>query len=138
MFNQQPMQTINGIPNMQDLFGRMSSGSLAPSPAQFVRGIETLKYNKTPVVLSDYRVEVFDMMSKNDRDRYAELMKDLFRKVQNAQAVVSKQELQTIRNKDGSEGWQRYVEWFEYKLNDTSTTSKADSPGKEEENGKEG
>ena len=86
--------------------------------------------------ISDCGVEVFDMMVKEDRDKYAELMKDLFRKVQNAQAVVSKQELQTIRKKDGSEGWQRYVEWFEYKLNDVSTTKKMD-PEEKKENGEE-
>lgn len=132
MFSEQTFQTINGAPSMQDLLGRMPSGSLTPNPMQVARGLETLRYNKTPVVLSDYRVEVFDMMDKGDRDRYAALMKDLFRKVQNAQAVVSKQELQTIRKKDGSEGWQRYVEWFEYKLNDVSTTKKMDPKEKED------
>lgn len=136
MFAPQNIQTINGSPSMQELLGRMPSGSLTPNPMQVSRGLETLKYNKTPVILSDYRVEVFDMMVKEDRDKYAELMKDLFRKVQNAQAVVSKQELQTIRKKDGSEGWQRYVEWFEYKLNDVSTTKKMD-PEEKKENGKE-
>lgn len=136
MFASQNIQTINGSPSMQELLGRMPSGSLTPNPMQVARGLETLKYNKTPVILSDYRVEVFDMMVKEDRDKYAELMKDLFRKVQNAQAVVSKQELQTIRKKDGSEGWQRYVEWFEYKLNDVSTTKKMD-PEEKKENGKE-
>lgn len=136
MFAPQNIQTINGSPSMQELLGRMPSGSLTPNPMQVARGLETLKYNKTPVILSDYRVEVFDMMVKEDRDKYAELMKDLFRKVQNAQAVVSKQELQTIRKKDGSEGWQRYVEWFEYKLNDVSTTKKMD-PEEKKENGKE-
>ena len=136
MFAPQNIQTINGSPSMQELLGRMPSGSLTPNPMQVARGLETLKYNKTPVILSDYRVEVFDMMVKEDRDNYAELMKDLFRKVQNAQAVVSKQELQTIRKKDGSEGWQRYVEWFEYKLNDVSTTKKMD-PEEKKENGEE-
>lgn len=136
MFAPQNIQTINGSPSMQELLGRMPSGSLTPNPMQVARGLETLKYNKTPVILSDYRVEVFDMMVKEDRDKYAELMKDLFRKVQNAQAVVSKQELQTIRKKDGSEGWQRYVEWFEYKLNDVSTTKKMD-PEEKKENGEE-
>lgn len=132
MFAPQNIQTINGTPSMQELLGRMPSGSLTPNPMQVARGLETLKYNKTPVILSDYRVEVFDMMVKEDRDKYAELMKDLFSKVQNAQAVVSKQELQTIRKKDGSEGWQRYVEWFEYKLNDVSTTKKMDPEEKKD------
>ena len=125
-----------GLPSWSDLMARMPKAAIAPETSEIAHGLETIKYQKTPVVISEYHVEVFDMESKKDRDAYCSLMLDLANKVQNAQCMIGRQELEKMTSKDGSTTWKRYVEWFDYKLNDTSTTTKReDDAPKEGENG---
>ena len=106
------------MPSWGQMMDRISKSSIFPSKEAMKAGAEQALYSKEPVVLSDYRVEVFDMSMKLDRDKYTSLMKELVPKVQAAKCVIAKNELQVMKD-----GWWRYVEWFEYKLNDSSTTT---------------
>jgi hypothetical protein len=127
-----------GMPSWAELMARMPKSSVFPQPSEVAHGLETIKYKKTPVVVSEYHVEVFDMESKKDREDYCKLMLDLANKVQNSQCMIGRQELEKMTSKDGSTTWKRYVEWFDYKLNDTSTTTKTEDEekdGDESENG---
>lgn len=119
------------MPNWSDLISRMPQSSLTPPVKEVAHGLETLKYSKTPVVISGYHVDVFDMDDKEDRERYCKTMLDLSSKIQNAQCAIGRQELEKMTLKDGSTTWKRYVEWFDYKLNDTSLTTKTEEGKKD-------
>ena len=95
------------------LFGEMGKSNLFPSIEEFRQGLEQQRYEKEPFVISSYNVEVFNMMDKDDRDKYCKLMMKLTPMAQNSQCVVCKNDLQLIQGSS----WQRYVEWFEYRLN---------------------
>lgn len=96
--------------------------SVFPSIDTAVHGLEQAKYGKEPFKVTSYNVKVFDMSNDDDRTEYCKLMERLMPLCQNAQCMVSKNELQVLNGT----GWWRYVEWFEYKLNDKSTTTKQD------------
>lgn len=115
---------------MPSLFESYKGASLFPSVEAAVSGLEQAKYGKEPFKVTDYCVKVFDMSKEDDRTEYCKLMERLMPLCQNAQCVVVKNELQVL---NGS-GWCRYVEWFEYKLNETSLTGKVE-PEKLEEAG---
>ena len=120
-----------GMPSWANLMSRMAPGNFAPSAAEVSSGLETLKYKKTPVVVSGYHAEVFDMSVAVERERYCRTMLGLMPGIQNAQVAVLRQDLQPLANPDGSVTWKRYLEWLDYSLNETSTTRKA-GEGKEE------
>ena len=105
------------------LFSMMQQQPAMPFPplSSVERGEQMARYDKYPVVVTDYFVDVFDMSSKDDRDRYSKLMKGLFAKVQASACTICRNELQAF---DGN--WKRYVEWFEYKRNDQSVENKED------------
>ena len=114
---------MNGfdIPSLQSMLGRSQAQAQLFPPADAIRlGEEMAKYNKYPVDVTDYRVRVFDMSSESDRAEYESVMKDLFKKVQASRCVICRQELQVF-----GDSWKRYLEWFEYRPNETSTTSNA-------------
>lgn len=113
---------------LPSLFESYKNVSLFPSIDTAVHGLEQAKYGKEPFKLTSYQVKVFDMSKEADRDEYCKLMERLMPLCQNAQCVVTKNELQVL---SGS-GWWRYVEWFEYKLNESSLTRKAEPEKKEE------
>ena len=107
----------------------------SPYPASFFptldaarHGAEQARYGKEPFKLTAYQVKVFDMAKEAERTEYCKLMERLMPLCQNAQCVVSKNELQVLSTPNG-QGWFRYVEWFEYKLNESSLTT-----GREKEN----
>lgn len=110
------------------LFESYKNASLFPSVDTAVHGLEQAKYGKEPFKLTDYQVKVFDMSKEEDRSEYCALMTRLMPLCQDAKCVVTKNELQVL---SGS-GWWRYVEWFEYKLNETSLTSKAEPESNDE------
>ena len=102
---------------MPRIFEDYSTSSMFPPVETVEHGLEQARYGKEPFKVTEYSVKVFDMGVTDDRSSYCELMKRLMPMCQNAQCVVVKNDLQVL---DGS--WKRYVEWFEYKLNDTSLT----------------
>lgn len=106
-------------PSFIDMMSRMSVPGIFPDMSSFSRGEEMEKYGKYPIVVSDYKVDVFDMSDKAEREKYSKLMLDLFKKVQAAKCTICRNELQYF---DGR--WKRYLEWFEYSKNETSTTTK--------------
>lgn len=111
---------LHKIRSFSSMFEEMGKSSIFPSIEDFNRGIEQSKYAKEPFIISSYNVEVFNMMEKEDRDKYCNLMMKLTPLAQNSKCVICKNDLQVL---NGS-SWQRYVEWFEYKLNDKTTTTK--------------
>ena len=113
---------MSKMPSWDSILGGMSGPGVTPGAGDFVRGMQTLKYNKTPIVVSEYHADVFDMCSDDDRKKYCETMLGLMPLIQNAQAAILRHELQTMPKADGSSAWMRYLEWFRYKLNDSSTT----------------
>lgn len=89
----------------------------SPTYEDVVEGRDLVKYDKVPVKVKSYSVEVFDMMDRDDRFRYSSLMERLAGMVQTASAVIYRNELQVLQR--GGEGrWFRYVEYAEYELND--------------------
>lgn len=104
--------------DMPHMFDGMAP-SLFPTVDTAVHGLEQAKYGKEPFKVTGYNVKVFDMSKEADRDEYCKLMERLVPMCQNAQCVVSKNELQVLNGA----GWWRYVEWFEYKLNDKTADS---------------
>jgi len=106
---------------MPSIFEDYAPASVFPPVEMAERGAEQARYGKEPFKVTEYSVKVFDMGVTDDRSSYCELMKKLMPMCQNAQCVVVKNDLQVL---GGS--WKRYVEWFEYKLNDVSLTSSGD------------
>lgn len=104
---------------MPSIFENFKSASLFPSIEEAKRGLEQARYGKEPFKVTSYNVKVFDMSKEEDREVYCKLMEYLMPLCQDAKCVVNKNELQVL---NGS--WHRYVEWFEYKLNDTSLTTR--------------
>ena len=104
------------------------AASFFPTVAAARRGAEQAKYGKEPFKVTGYHVEVFDMGTPEGRKDYCTLMERLMPMCQDAKCVVSKNELQVL-NRDGGQGWYRYVEWFEYRLNETSLTAKGPDDG---------
>jgi len=89
--------------------------SVAPTYDEIRAGKDMLKYQKAPVEVSTYDVDVFDMSSADDRKRYCELMLKVAKLVQAQQAVIWRNDLQVLQKKDGT-GWFRYLEWSRYAL----------------------
>jgi len=116
---------MSQLPN---LFDSYKNASLFPSIDTAVHGIQQAKYGKEPFKVTSYQVKVFDMCSCVDQSEYCKLMEHLMPLCQNAQCVVVKNELQVM-----GDTWKRYVEWFEYRLNDHSLTTK--DHGKHEDAG---
>lgn len=105
----------------------------SPYPASFFpdidtarHGLERAKYGKEPFKVTDYKVCIFNMGKEKDRSEYADLMKRLMPMAQDSQCVVNKNELQVLNTPEG-QSWYRYVEWFEYVLNEKSLTTGADN-----------
>ena len=88
---------------------------VAPTYDEIRAGKDMLKYQKAPVEVSTYDVEVFDMASAEDRKRYCDLMLKIAKLVQASQAVIWRNDLQVLQKKDGT-GWFRYLEWSRYAL----------------------
>ena len=118
-------------PKMPSLFSPYPA-SFFPSLDAARHGIEQEKYGKEPFKITSYNVKVFNMAKEADRDEYCRLMERLMPLIIDVKCVVSKNELQVLNTPDGN-GWYRYVEWYEYKLNETSLTT-----GSEEEPEKSG
>ena len=112
---------------MPSLFANLPNISMFPTPEAARLGAERAKYGKEPFTITSYNVKVFDMSKEEDRTGYCQLMEKLMPLCQDAKCVVNKNELQVLNN-----SWHRYVEWFEYKLNETSLTSK-EEPEKPED-----
>ena len=119
-----------GQGGLAGLFGGMGRLSVFPSADVIRAGEEQMRYGKEPVRISKYGVEVFNMMDPERRNAYCSLISRLTPLVQDAHCCVCRNELQVLTDKNGS-GWFRYVEWFEYELNNKSLTtdrSAEDSP----------
>ena len=122
---------IPGMPSWGDMFANMSMPSLFPPMREIERGVEMAKYDKRPIEVTDYRVAIFDMSQSADRLEYMKTMKGLFDKVQASQCVICRNELQVM-----GDTWKRYLEWFEFRKNEKSTTTKVPADGtKGESNG---
>lgn len=109
---------MQGIPG---LLGSIPGMSMFPPVAAAAAGNLQARYRKEPFKLTAYKVKVFDMSKAEDVEAYCALMARLMPLCQDAKCVVSKNELQVLNSGNGS-GWFRYVEWFEYELNQTSLT----------------
>lgn len=128
-----------GMPDWDSMVAAAGRRGIVPDPAQVKFGMEQARYAKEPVKITSYHVEVFDMSSRSDRDKYSKLMLELAPKVQDSACTLCRNELQVLGN-----GWWRYVEWFEYTLNvpgaragetdDSSEDSKKDSASGDGEN----
>lgn len=105
---------------MPSIFEGFKTPSLFPAVETARRGAEQARYGKEPFKVTAYKVKVFDMSKDADRDEYCELMERLMPLCQDAKCVVTKNELQVFNGA----GWWRYVEWFEYELNETSLTTR--------------
>ena len=119
------------IPTFSSLLGRMSRGSLVPDAYTVRDGLEQRMYDKDPVKVSGYHAETFDMSDESRRKAYCDLMLRLFPLVQEAQVMLARNELQILSGPSGT-GWWRYVEWFEYSINESSTTTGMDGEEKPE------
>ncbi len=116
------MQSMSFIPGTN--LERFVPG-VAPSYEDVLSGRDMVKYDKIPVRISDFRVEVFDMMDKGRKEEYEKLMKDLVLGVQRADTVIWKNELQ-IMTVDGNQHWMRYLEWAKYEVNESSVSTPVD------------
>lgn len=111
-----------------DMFAGMTMPNVFPPMREIERGIDMAKYDKYPIEVTEYKVAIFDMSVAKDRDEYMKLMKDLFKKVQASQCVIARNELQVM-----GDTWKRYMEWFEYRKNEKSTTTKVSNGSEEDE-----
>jgi hypothetical protein len=112
--------------NPADIFKQMAP-SIFPSVADIQRGAIQDHYGKTPINVTQYNVEVFDMSKEDDRKRYTDIMIRLIPMSQNVKCVICRNELQIVNG-----FWWRYLEWFEYKLNDSSLTTEFKSKEQEQ------
>jgi len=123
----------NPIQNAMPPWYDMSSGGVAgmfPPMNEIERGVEMAKYDKYPIEVTDYKVAIFDMSSSSDRLEYMKLMQELFKKVQASQCVICRNDLQVM-----GDTWKRYMEWFYFRKNEKSTTTKVpNSYGKDGDN----
>lgn len=114
---------MNAMPGFQtpSIFPQHPA-SFFPTVDSAVRGAERAKYGKEPFKLTSYNVKVFNMAKDSDREEYCRLMERLMPLIIDVKCVVSKNELQVLNTPDGN-GWYRYVEWYEYELNNKSLTT---------------
>lgn len=104
---------------------------VGPSYDDVVSGRDMVRYDKIPVKISEFHTEVFDMMDKEDRTRYEDLMKSIIKGIQTSECVIWKNDLQVISKGDGQH-WMRYLEWARYDLNEpllTRTKENSDEHG---------
>jgi hypothetical protein len=111
--------------------GGMTDGE--PTPEEMGKQFDALLHNKH-VNLKDVCVEIFDLRVGDDREKYCNLYKELYAKVQ-ARTVL----LRGIEKKfvESTSTWLVYIEWWEYALEvdgkevtpeEYDAIKKADSP----------
>lgn len=70
------------------------------------------------VVVSGIRIEVFDLLDKDDRERCMAVEKVLLNKVYAGLVTVSCDKTEKMQRGDGSTTWMRLLKWVEYGLED--------------------
>ena len=91
--------------------------SVAPSYEDVVSGRDMVRYDRTPVRISEFRARVFDMMDEKQVAEYEDLMKRLIVGIQTSSCVIWRNDLQILGLQDGQH-WMRSIEWAEYALNE--------------------
>lgn len=96
---------------------------LTPDAGTLQDGLDKLKANRV-VRVSAYKVKVFDMHRKAEREDYTKTMLELTQKLQIGTARVLVNQRETMHRADGTTGWFGYLEWMEYEFKDGVTGTK--------------
>lgn len=70
------------------------------------------------VVISEVKIEVFDLLDPEDRERCRKVEKEVLNKVYAGIITVSTDKTEKMQKSDGSTTWMRLLRWVEYKLQD--------------------
>jgi hypothetical protein len=103
----------------QSMFGSMASPDVGPSPEEMNAERQRVLFKKH-VQLKAHHVRVFDMHDPADVKAYEKQMKILIAGVQAKSHVIWDNDRQLVTRK-GEQGWQRYMEWSEFVLNEEAT-----------------
>lgn len=102
----------------QSMFGAMGP-EVGPSVAELEAERERILYRKQ-VKITDHHVRIFDMHVSKERLAYEKLMKQLIVGTQARTHVIWSNDRQLLTN-GTRQGWQRYLEWTEYELEEEAT-----------------
>lgn len=64
--------------------------------------------------VKESHVEVFDLMDKDERERYTKLYKELAPLVKAGKVFLTVNSREVLTRADGSTGWFKYLEWIEF------------------------
>ena len=70
------------------------------------------------VVIDAIRIEVFDLLDKDDREKCKDVEKEMLNKVYAGIITVTCDKTEKMQRSDGSTTWLRLLKWVEYKLQD--------------------
>lgn len=89
-----------------------------PSPLPV--GLADLEYvagkldGKKDVVISDVRIETFDLLDKDDRERCRKIEKEVLNKLYLGTITLGCDKTEKMQRSDGSTTWMRLIKWVEY------------------------
>ena len=64
--------------------------------------------------IKESHVEIFDLMDKDERERYTKLYKELAPLVKAGKVFLTVNSREVLTRADGSTGWFKYLEWIEF------------------------
>lgn len=64
--------------------------------------------------IRESHVEVFDLMDRDERERYTKLYKELAPLVKSGKVFLTVNSREVLTRADGSTGWFKYLEWIEF------------------------
>lgn len=70
------------------------------------------------VVVSDVRIETFDLLDKDDRERCRKVEKEVLGKLYSGVITLGCDKTEKMQRSDGSTTWMRLIKWVEYGLED--------------------
>ena len=68
------------------------------------------------VVVSDVRIETFDLLDKEDRERCRKIEKEVLEKLYAGTITLGCDKTEKMQRSDGSTTWMRLIKWVEYGL----------------------
>lgn len=70
------------------------------------------------VFISNIKIEVFDLLDDEDRQRCSKVEKDVLTKVYAGSVILMADKTDKMQRSDGSTTWMRLLKWMEFDLKD--------------------
>ena len=93
-------------------------------PTDLPVGFADLEYvagkldGKKDVCISDVRIEIFDLLDADDREKCRKVEKEVLEKLYAGVITLGCDKTEKMQRSDGSTTWMRLIKWVEYGLED--------------------